>query len=199
MAGKDGGLVGKLRQDVGEAVHQVFIAAALKVGAADAHAEQGVAGEGRVLLGTVEDNAAGRVAGRLQHLQAVVAKADDLVGGEETTYGRIFPAEGSADDALEVTGNIGDDELVFLGCLHLQTVGLVDGVDTKVMVPMAVCGQEATGFQTLAADIVGDGLTFVVIIGTAVDDDTVECLVTYYVGVLLKQVEWECFDGQHGR
>ena len=119
MAGKDGGLVGKLRQDVGEAVHQVFIAAALKVGAADAHAEQGVAGEGRVLLGTVEDNAAGRVAGRLQHLQAVVAEADDLVGGEETAYGRIFPTEGSTDDALEVTRNICDDELVFLGCLHL--------------------------------------------------------------------------------
>ena len=68
VAGKDGGLVGKLRQDVGEAVHQVFIAATLKVGAADAHSEQRVAGEGGMLLSTVEDDAAGRMTGGLQHL-----------------------------------------------------------------------------------------------------------------------------------
>ena len=68
MTRKDDGISGQLRQDIGEAAHQLCIAAAVEVGAADAHTEEGVAGEGGVLFGTVEDDAAGGVAGRLQHL-----------------------------------------------------------------------------------------------------------------------------------
>ena len=197
MTRKDDGISGQLRQDIGEAAHQLCIAAAVEVGAADAHTEEGVAGEGGMLLGAVEDHAAGRVAGGLQYLQAVVAEADDLVGAEETAYGGVFAAERGADDALEVVGDVGDDEVVFLGGLHLQTIGLVDGVDAEVVVPVAVGGEETDGLETLTADVVGDGAALVVVVGATVDDDTFEGVVADHVGILLKEVEGECLYTNH--
>ena len=62
---------------------------------------------------------------------------------------------------------------------------------------MAVGGKEVVGCQSFVADIVGDGLALIVVVGTAVDDDTVERLVADDVGVLLKEVEGEGLDGNH--
>ena len=180
-----------------EAGHQVCITATFEVGTSDAHPEQRVAGERRVFFGAVEDDAAGRVAGGLQHLQAVVAEADDLARAEVSAHRGIFPAERGADDALEVAGDVGNDEVVFLGSLHLQAIGLVDGVDAEVMVPMAVGSEEMNGLQSPTVDIFGDSLTLVVVVGATVDDDTLEGVVTDHVGILLKQIESECLDGKH--
>ena len=194
---EDDGIGGQFRQYVGETAHQVCIAATFKVGAADAHAEQGVAGEGGVLLGTVEDDAAGRMAGGFQHLQAVVAEADDFAGAEEAAYRGILATERGSDDALEVVGDVGNDEVVFLSGFHPQTVRAVDGVDAEVMVPVAVGGEEMDGLQSETVDITGDGASLVVVIGATVDDDTFEGVVAHYVGVLLKEVEGESLDGEH--
>ena len=46
MAAVDDGVGRELGYDVVEAVHEVVVIAAIKVGAADAHLEKGVAGEG---------------------------------------------------------------------------------------------------------------------------------------------------------
>ena len=61
-----------------------------------------------------------------------MAEANDLFRIEEAAYGWIFPTERSTDNTLEVPWDVSDDELVFLGGLHLQAVGLVDGVDAEV-------------------------------------------------------------------
>ena len=65
MARQDDGLGGQFGQHIGETTHQIRITAALEVSAADTHAEQGVASEGGMLVGTVENDASGRVAWRL--------------------------------------------------------------------------------------------------------------------------------------
>ena len=197
VSGMDDGLWGQLCQHMGEAVHEVCITAALEVGTTNAHTEQGVASESGVFFSTIEDHTARCVARGLQYLKGVVAKPDGIVIVEESAYGRIFPAKWGTDDAFEVAGDVCDEVFVFFSRLHLQSKSLIDGVDAEVVVPVTVCGEEMAGGQSLAFDIVDDGLAFVLIIGSTVDDDTFERVVAHHVGVLLKQVESKCFDGDH--
>ena len=116
----------------------------------------------------------------------MVTETDDLVGGEIASHGGILPAERCADDALKVAGYVGYDELVFVGGLYLQAVVLVDGVDAEVVIPVSVGGKEMTGLESFTADILCEGLALVVVVGAAVDDDTLEGLIADDVGVLLK-------------
>jgi hypothetical protein len=71
-----------------------------------------------------------------------MADVDGLILVEEPAYGRIFPTEWSTDDALEVAGDIRNNEFIFFCCLYLETIFLIDGIDAEVVVPMPVCGKE---------------------------------------------------------
>ena len=197
MSGQNDGLWGKLRQYMGEAVHEVGITATLEIGATNAHTEQGVSSEGGVLFCTIEGNTARCVAGGLQYLKGMVAKSDDLVIVEETAYGRVLPTEWGTDDALEVAGDICDEVFVFFSRFYLESKSLIDGVDAQVVIPVAMCGKEMAGLQSLTFDVIDDGLALILIIGATVYNDTFERVVAHYVGVLLKQVESESFDGNH--
>ena len=167
MAAVDDGVGRELGYDVVEAVHEVVVIAAIKVGAADAHLEKGVAGEGYMLFGTIEDDAAGRVAWGLEDTELVVAESDDLVGEEIAAYSRELALEFDADDGLELSREVGDEEIVFSVYLYLQAVGVVDGVDAVVVVEVTVGGQQVDGLQAVVADIVEDGGALLFIIGAA--------------------------------
>ena len=197
MAAVDDGVGGEFRYDVVEAGHEVVVVAAVEVGASDAHLEEGVAGEGHMFLGAVEDDAAGGMAGGLEDGELVFAKADHFVILEIAADGREGALEFDADDRLELSGQVGDEESVFGGNLYLQAVGVVDGVDAVVMVEVTVGGEQVDGFQAVAADIVADGGALLFVIGAAVDDDTLEGLVAHHVGVLGEQVTLKAFNIEH--
>ena len=199
MAAVDDGVGRELGYDVVEAVHEVVVIAAIEVGAADAHLEKGVAGEGYMFFGTIEDDAAGRVAWGLEDTELVVAEADDLAGEEKAANGRELALEFDADDGLELSREVGDEEIVFSVYLYLQAVGGVDGVDAVVVVEVTVCGQQVDGLQAFVADIVEDGGALLFIIGAAVDDDAFFGLVAHHVGVFGEQVANEGLDVEHNK
>ena len=197
MAAVDDGVGRELGDNIVKAVHKVVVIAAVEVGAADAHLEKGVAGEGYMFFGTIEDDAAGGVAWGLEDTELVVAEADDLAGEEITAYSRELTLELDADDGLELARQVGDEEIVFFGNLYLQAVVVVDGVDAVVVVEVAVGGQQVDGLQAVVADIVEDGGALLFIIGAAVDDDAFFGLVAHHVGVFGEQVANEGLDVEH--
>ena len=197
MTAVDDGVGRELGDNIVKAVHEVVVIAAVEVGAADAHLEEGVAGEGHMLFGTVEDDAARGVAWGLEDTELVVAEADDLAGEEITAYSREHTLELDADDGLELARQVGDEEIVLGGNLYLQAVGVVDGVDAVVVVKVTVGGQQVDGLQAVVADIVEDGGALLFIIGAAVDDDAFFGLVAHHVGVFGKQVANEGLDVEH--
>ena len=197
MAAVDDGVGRELGDNIVKAVHEVVVIAAVEVGAADAHLEEGVAGEGHMLFGTVEDDAAGGVAWGLEDTELVVAEADDLAGEEITAYSRELTLELDADDGLELARQVGDEEIVLGGNLYLQAVVVVDGVDAVVVVEVTVGGQQVDGLQAVVADIVEDGGALLFIIGAAVDDDAFFGLVAHHVGVFGEQVANEGLDVEH--
>ncbi len=197
MAAVDDGVGRELGDNIVKAVHEVVVIAAVEVGAADAHLEEGVAGEGHMLFGTVEDDAARGVAWGLEDTELVVAEADDLAGEEITAYSRELALELDADDGLELARQVGDEEIVFFGNLYFQAVVVVDGVDAVVVVEVTVGGQQVDGLQAVVADIVEDGGALLFIIGAAVDNDALLGLVAHHVGVFGKQVANEGLDVEH--
>ena len=199
MAAVDDGVGRELGDNIVKAVHEVVVIAAIEVGTSDAHLEEGVAGEGHMLFGTVEDDAARGVAWGLEDTELVVAEADDLAGEEITAYSRELALEFDADDGLELSREVGDEEIVFSVYLYLQAVSVVDGVDAVVVVEVTVGGQQVDGLQAVGADIVEDGGALLFIIGAAVDDDAFFGLVAHHVGVFGEQVANEGLDVEHNK
>ena len=197
MAAVDDGVGRELGDNIVKAVHEVVVITAVEVGTSDAHLEEGVAGEGHMLFGTVEDDAAGGVAWGFEDTELVVAEADDLAGEEIAAYGRELTLELDADDGLELARQVGDEEIVFFGNLYFQAVVVVDGVDAVVVVEVTVGGQQVDGLQAVVADIVEDGGALLFIIGAAVDNDALLGLVAHHVGVFGKQVANEGLDVEH--
>ena len=198
VATVDGGVRGELCYDILQAGHEVIVVPALKVGTADTHAEEGVAGEGGVFCLAVEHHTTGGVTRGLQDRELVVAETNHLVMAEVTAYGWEVATQRCTDDGLELSGQVGDEELVLSGNLDLQTIGVVDGVDAEVVVEVAMGGQQMDRAQVLALDILRDGGSLLLIVGPAVDDDAFAGLVADYVGILLQEVTNECLDIQHG-
>ena len=108
MATKNGGFGGELSYNFAQTVKHIGIAAALEIGATNAHAEQCVARESNLLFGTIEGYTAGSMTGSGQNLQTVRTKSDNLVLSKETAWSRILAAEFYARHYLELIGNIGD-------------------------------------------------------------------------------------------
>ena len=73
VAGQHYGVFGQHQQFLADIAQQIGMAAAFEIGAADGFVEQHVACDQQVLFGAVKHHMAGRVAGDVQHLEAVCA------------------------------------------------------------------------------------------------------------------------------
>ena len=125
------------------------------------------------------------MSGRLQNLQLVMTEAYHFVGLEISAHGRILSFQRNADHSQELSGNVVDQETVFLCNLRFQSVGMIDGVYAEVMVEVSVCTEQVYGFQSLVVYVLGDGRTLFFVVGTAVYDYTFLRVVAYYIGILL--------------
>ena len=73
VAGQHYGVFGQHQQFLADIAQEVGMAAAFEIGAADGFVKQHVACDQQVLFGAVKHHMAGRVAGDVQHLEAVCA------------------------------------------------------------------------------------------------------------------------------
>ena len=98
---------------------------------------------------------------------------------------------------LELIGNIGDEPLVF-GCnFRPKSPGVKNGVDTEVVVEMAVGTQKMYRFEIIVVYIIYKCLALGIVEGTTIDDYTLESFVGNNIGVLLKEIETESLDVKH--
>lgn len=197
MATKNGGFGGELSYNFAQTVKHVGIAAALEIGAAYAHAEQGVARESYFLFGAIEGYTAGSMTGSGQNLQTVRPKSDNLVLSKETAWSRILAAEFYARHNLELIGNIGDEPLVFGSNLGLKPPGIEHGVDAEVMVEMTMGAQKVYGFEIICVYIIYKCLALSIVVSAAIYDYTLAGFIANHVGVLLKEIETESLDVKH--
>jgi hypothetical protein len=70
----------------------------------------------------------------------------------------------------------------------------VYGVVAEIVVEVSMGAQQMLGCQPVVAYIACYGVALVFIEGTAVNDDTLFCLVAYYIAVFLKHVHGKAFN-----
>ena len=152
-----------------------------------------------MLFFAIEDDAAGRMAWGVEHLQTVMAKSDDILMTENPAQGDVGKTGAKVEThhaALLV--KVLYHRLVIGVSLGLQSEGLVNKGSAKHMVKVAMRAEMVNGFQLLLPDIVLNSMLFVVVKGTTVNDDTLFGVVAHYVAVLLQRVYLKSLDSQHG-
>ena len=103
MTGINGCIGGELSYNFAQTVEDFLVAAALKVGAANAHTEQGVAGKGGFLLSTIERYSTWSVTWGAKNLQLMGSKTDNLIGSEKMSGLGKSPAQFYARHIVELT------------------------------------------------------------------------------------------------
>ena len=195
MARKHLCLVGQLGQ-FAQTVDELEHAAAVEVGAADAASEERVAREEESLALAVEGDGSWRVARRGEDQQFVVAKGDGLAVLQIATRGRKLIVQLQ----VEILFRLIEKRFVYIFVLlrefRRKAVGVIDRVVAKVMVEVAVSGQETDGAKLVLRDIFHQFLALVFPVGATVDDDTVARLVGDDVAVFTDHVELEAADGE---
>ena len=198
MTGIDGGVGGQLGKDIVEAGHKLGPRALGQVGSAYAHSEQGVAGEGHTLLGTIESDATGGMTWGVEHSQLVVAEGNRVAIAEQTTQRGL--GEGIV-DAKHIAGlphQIGGQELIGSMYLGLQTKLGLKGVVAKEVIQVAVGTEHMDQLQVMVAQVGHNGLALFGITRAAVDDDGLQAAGTMEnVGVLLQHIETESLEDDH--
>ncbi len=152
-----------------------------------------------MLFFAIEDDAAGRMAWGVEHLETVMAESDDILMTENPAQGDVGKTGAKVEThhaALLV--KVLYHRLVIGVSLGLQSEGVVNKGCAKHMVKVAMRAEMVYGFQLLLPDIVLDSMLFVVVKGTTVNDDTLFGVVAYYVAVLLQRIDLENLDSQHG-
>ena len=94
-------------------------------------------------------------------------------------------------------GHVLQQLLILSTYLGVQTIGAPDVGIAEVMIQMPVGGQQMNGFQPIVADILANGFTLFVVVGTTVDDDALAALVAYHVAVLLQRVTLYSLNFEH--
>ena len=143
-----------------------------EVCASDAHAEECVASEGSMFLGTVEDTGALGVAGGVDDLQGEVAHTDHVTVVEECAGRYLFVSEAYATEGSHLFREMFHEFQVLSKEFDLQGIFAEDGSIAKVMVEMTVSGKEVDGLQLLFMDVVEQGLLLLGVVGATVDDST---------------------------
>ncbi len=141
-----------------------------EVGAPDAHAEECVASEGGMFLGTVEDTGALGMAGSVDDLQGEVAHTDDITMVESSTDGSLLLGELYATEGSHLFREMFHELQVLSKEFDLQGIFAEDGSIAEVMVEMAVSGKEVDRLQLVLMDVVEQGLLLLGVVGATVDD-----------------------------
>ena len=194
MAGIDGGVGGEVRGEGVERVDHLLVTATLEVGAADAHAEEGVTAEGCLLLGAVEHDAARGVAGGVEDAERVGAEGDGVGVGEVAAYGGHVDVDPDTEDLGGLLLHLVHQELVVGVDFGLQAELAVDVAVAHTMVEVAVGADEVARGELRLADVADDGLALLGIEGAAVDDDALAGVVADDVAVLGEHIAVETLD-----
>ena len=197
MTWVDGGVGGEVRYDVVERVEHLLVGAALKVGAADAHAEESVATEGGALFLAVEDDTAGGMARGVKDLQTMGAELNDVLIGQIAAHGGDVEVDVDAKDFVGLPLHLLHQELVAGVGLGLEAEGTVDITVAHAVVEMAVGAEQSLGGEAAVADIADDGLALFRIESPAIDDDALAGVVADDVAVLGEHVAVETLDVEH--
>ncbi len=78
-----------------------------------------------------------------------------------------------------------------------EPVGVMDGVDSKVVVNMSVGTEQVDGGEVVAEDVVLHGFALFLIPCATVDDDTFLAVITHHIAVLLQHVAHKSLDSYH--
>ena len=171
--------------------------ALVEVSSADTHTKQRVASKHRFLLFAIKEHRAVAMTWRADNLQLMMAKADDVAIFQQTTRRRLLLRNQHAKHLLSLLWQTLHQFLVFGSNLHLQHIALIDVGIAKIVVQMSMCSQQMHRLQLVLFDIVAKGLTFFVLVGATVDDDTLVALVAHHIAVLLQWINHQSFDIQH--
>ena len=87
--------------------------------------------------------------------------------------------------------------LVIAVHLRFQTIGLIHPRITYVVVNMSMGDEQVLGLELLLFNILSDGLALSLILGTAVDDGGLLCLVAYNIAIFLNVVADKSLNVQH--
>lgn len=126
--------------------------------------------------------------------QLLVAEGDDVVIFQQTSDGWLFVGDIHAKELLGVLWQVFEQFAVTFANLGLQAVCFVNKNVAEIVVKMTMCGEEVYGFQLLVCDVTLNGRALFVVIGSAVDDDTLAAFVADDVAVLLQGVAHDAFD-----
>lgn len=138
-----------------------------------------------------------RVAGRLNHLQLMMAKTDDVILLQERSYRWLVVANLQTKESGSLLGQMLYQLLVVSADFYLQTILLKEVCIAKVMIQMTMGSQQANRLQLLLTEILVDSLTLLWIKGTTVDDDTLLTVVTHHIAVLLQRIHFKTLYVNH--
>ena len=65
------------------------------------------------------------------------------------------------------------------------------------MIEMSMCAKQMNGCEFFFVDVSGNSIVFISIYCSAVDDDTLTCLIAHHETVFLDGVDYEFLDIQH--
>ena len=171
-------------------------AASLKIGAPDGTLKQGVTREKHVLLIAIKADRAARVARCGNNLEGVVAELYFIAVIEIMSYGRHFAVKFHI-ERLCLFAKVLHQPAVTSRDLRLKAVLVGNKAVAEIVVKVAVSDQQVYRLQSIAVNILFDGLALLFIIGAAVNDDTLLCGVAHDITVLLQHVAGKTFDIYH--
>ena len=133
----------------------------------------------------------------VQHLQRVGAEGDEVAVVQQSAHLWALLGEFHAEEALGLLGQVNEQVFVLRTDFRRQTVLLEDACIAEIMVQVAVGGQQVDGRQLLLGDIALEGAELLLIIASAVDDNTLAGFVAHHVAVFLQGVAHQALDIQH--
>ena len=192
VAGKDGYLVGQGQDFLADALQKLLAVAGGQVAAAYTQLENQIAGENHLVVGAVQADAAFAVAGRVQHVQMLVAECqgfallDVAVGG-----GHILQFE--AEDR-----RVGVCAVVFLHSRLVQqdvnTVFFLAPRISRYVIKMWMCIDDVLDIQMVVGHIFTDLSVFVKPAIARIDNHRLSCLVRQDISVHHQRVEVKRLD-----
>ena len=191
---QDGRVVGQLANLVVQALDYVVVTSEFEVGAADAHVEQGVAGEGELLVLAVQEHRTWRVSGGADDVEAMGSEADGVAVIEVFAHGRHGIVDADVGKQHGLLAELSHQTLVLCAHFWAQSELAEYGVVAEVVVDVRMGGYQMAWREAVVAYVFGDGAALFGIECAAVDDDGVERLVVHDIAILLKRVACKAFD-----
>ena len=180
-----------------ETVHKLLPRASLQVCTPYTHAEEGVASKEHFLALDIEDDATWRVAWRVEHLQLMTAKGNQLAVGQLGAQGGHLPFVRDAEESRHLLAHVLVDEVVGLMQPRPDAELFVEGVEAENVVEVGMGTQHVAQGETVVLDVLRDGLALVAEEGSAVDDHGLLRLVVHDETILLNGITYKCLDVDH--